>query len=209
MKTILKALLILPALYGDVAWAQSNYDYETTCRMAAANRLNVSKDRVTSQLSGWSSGRAHVVWRYSRQNGYCVVDNRMNVVEFKDLATGGGYGGGYDRPGNGIYRVAVDTSGRGNFNGNNMSVRITRGWVDTTGQPSISFSGDGNFKITFRGDVVRANGDLEYSIRITSSDRGSASGTATFRFNNDRNEVEYISANGRLNGRSFSGNFNR
>jgi len=46
-------------------------------------------------------------------------------------------------------------------------------------------------------------------MRITRSDRSNATGTATFRVNGDRNEVESINVNGRINGRDFSGNFNR
>jgi len=46
-------------------------------------------------------------------------------------------------------------------------------------------------------------------MRITSSDRGDARGMVTFRLNADRNEVEFISVRGRLNGRRFDGTFDR
>lgn len=126
-----------------------------------------------------------------------------------------GYQGGYNRPGGpggyrpNVPRVRCDTSGRGNFSGIGRGVRITRGWVDTTGRPSVSLSGEGNFRINFWGEITNQRGPREFTMRITGTDRGNASGTATFRFNNDMNEVEYINVNGRMNGRNFSGSFNR
>jgi hypothetical protein len=44
---------------------------------------------------------------------------------------------------------------------------------------------------------------------IRSSDRGNATGRATFRFNGSKNEVEFISVDGRMNGSEFNGSFNR
>ncbi len=147
-------------------------------------------------------------WKARGREGYCVIDNRMNIVEFNDNS---GNNGGGRNGGSGSINVPPmrgDTSGRGNFNSDG-SVRITRGWVDTNGQPSVALSGENNCKITFWGDVTQANGNREFTLRITRSDRGNASGTATFRMNSDRNEVEYISVNGRMNGRNFNGSFNR
>ncbi len=119
---------------------------------------------------------------------------------------GGGFGGGGGIPYES--RVRVDTSGHGNFSGDRQSVRITRGWVDTTGQAYVALSGEGNFKITFRGPADTRDG-RNFTMRITDSDRGNASGSATFRLNGDQNEVQSISVSGRLNGRSFSGSFSR
>jgi hypothetical protein len=128
---------------------------------------------------------------------------------------GGGrppYGGGGGYPGGGNYappRVRVDTSGRGNYSARNRSGGITRGGVDTTGQPRVMLSDERNLRVTFWGDITRQNGDREFTMRITGSDQGNASGTATFRLNRDQNEVEYINLNGKMNGGSFNGNFSR
>jgi hypothetical protein len=139
-----------------------------------------------------------------------VIDNRMTVVEFRENGTGNGGSGGAKNGGGrpiDVPSISADTSGRGNFNGD-RSARITRGWVDTNGQPAVALSGENNFKIVFWGDVIHANG-REFTMRINRSDRGNASGTATFRTNSDRNEVESITVNGRMNGRDFSGTFSR
>jgi hypothetical protein len=132
---------------------------------------------------------------------------------------GGGFGGfgrnnegggfGRNTGGGAIFSVRVDTSGRGTFSGMGQSVRITRGWVDTRNEPSIALSGEGDFKITFYGSVTGSNQDREFTLRITNSDRGNATGTATVRLNSDRNEVEYIKVDGRLGRTDFSGIFNR
>ena len=106
--------------------------------------------------------------------------------------------------------VKVDTAGRGDFNSPGKSVRITRGWVDTQGpRTTIALSGEDHFKINFYGQIVQQNGDREFTMQINGSDRGNATGTATFQLNHDRNEVAYISVTGRLNGSSFNGNFRR
>jgi hypothetical protein len=73
----------------------------------------------------------------------------------------------------------------------------------------VSLSGEHNFKITFRGEAVRSNGDREFTIRIRNSDHGDADGVATVRLNGDKNEVESINISGHLNGGRFDGMFNR
>ncbi len=193
------------------AMAQSQQDYDTICRTEVARRLNVPFDRVGTQASKMAAGQTRVEWTTNdRRYGYCMIDNRMRVTEFQDLSRGDAGNRNWNTGTvTNFARVSADTGGHGNFDGENGSVKITRAWVDTRGEPTIALGGDNNFKITFHGEIVRANGDREYTMRILNSDRGSANGTATFRLNSDKNEVEYVSANGRLNGRGFSGNFNR
>ncbi|MEJ2009098.1 MAG: hypothetical protein P8Z30_13250 [Acidobacteriota bacterium] len=107
-------------------------------------------------------------------------------------------------------RVKVDTGGRGDFNGLGQSVRITRGWVDTEGpQTVVALSGEHHFKIDFYGRITQQDGKREFTMEISNSNRGNARGTATFRLNPDRNEVQSISMNGRVNGRHFNGDFKR
>ena len=192
-------------------------DYERSCRQEVANRFNARKHEVATQNPEERRGYIRVRWSFNQRNGVCEYDNRMNLTRFKEFRQGfddrdDDRGDGYrDRqPGTNVYPVRADTSGRGTFSGDGRgSIRITRGWVDTTGDPSVSLSGEHNFKITFRGDVVSANGDREFTLRIRSSDRGDANGTATFRLNGDRNEVESITVSGRMNGRQFDGDFCR
>ncbi len=155
----------------------------------------------------------------------CIVNLRQNRVEratYTPRANSGGWPGGPGIPGGpgfpggpggpgvGNYpRVRVDTSGRGSFNTRSFAnVRITRGWVDSTGRPSVSLSGSG-FKVTFYGVVERTDGNREFTMRITGSDRGNAQGSAQVRLNRDRNEVEMINLNGRMGRDNFSGNFGR
>lgn len=106
-------------------------------------------------------------------------------------------------------QVNVDTSGRGNYSDGGTSVRITRGWVNTRGNTTVSLSGENNFRVDFYGNITSQNGDREFTMRITGSSRGNASGNLTFRLNKDRNEVEMINVNGRANGRNLTGSFSR
>jgi len=80
--------------------------------------------------------------------------------------------------------------------------------VDSTARPSVTLSG-GNFRITFFGIIERSDGNREFTIRITGSDRGGAQGRAEVRLNRDRNEVEMINVNGRMGPGNFTGNFSR
>jgi hypothetical protein len=106
--------------------------------------------------------------------------------------------------------VSVDTGGHGTWNGPDQTARITRGSIDTNAQPTVSLSGDNHFKITCRGEIVSQNGKREFTMNIAGCDRGDARGTASFRLNGDKNEVEWISISGNANsGASFSGTFNR
>jgi hypothetical protein len=129
------------------------------------------------------------------------VDRGCRAVFF---ANGNNFGPG---PGSSNYpRVNVDTSGRGNFNGRNFgTANITRGWVDTRSQPTVSLTGSGGFSITFYGTIIRSDGDRSMTMQITGSSRGPANGRADIYLNQDRNEVESIN----INGNNFNGNFSR
>ena len=106
-------------------------------------------------------------------------------------------------------RVRVDTSGRGNFNSSAVNIRVTRGFVDTTGQqPAVALRGN-DVRITLYGVIESSSSNRDFTMRITGSDRGKAQGRAQVRLNGDRNEVEMIMVNGRINGSNFNGSFNR
>jgi hypothetical protein len=221
------------AQFGGSGSSSQNWEqrFEDICRRTAAQRLNTQGSTIQTRTGGVSNNRARIEWRIrKRVNGYCMINRDGNVVDFRQTNDwngdnwsggggwnpGGGGGGSWDDDnwgggGNIITppRIRADTSGRGNYSDGSQSVRITRGWVDTTGQPSVALSGEDNFKITFRGDVRNQSGDREFTMRITGSDRGEARGRATFRLNKDRNEVEYINVTGRFQQRQFSGSFNR
>ena len=228
------ALLLLTA---GAAQAQNREnDFERSCRQEVANRFNVRRHDVATQSQEERHGKIRVSWTLNQRSGFCEYDTRMNLVRFKERGDGSddrdddrndnrGDNRGDNRyrddsnrddnyrdrrPNINVYRIKADTSGRGTFSGDNRGpVRITRGWVDTTEDVSVSLSGEHNYKIRFRGEIVSANGDREYTMRITSSDRGDASGTATFRLNGDKNEVDSITVSGRLNWNRFDGTFSR
>ena len=183
---------------------------DTQSPYAAPNGRQGLRGRLRYGIGGSNRGRTAT---YD-----CVVNVRQNRVEranYSPRATSGGWpgSGGPGLPGGpgvGNYpRVRVDTSGRGSFSSRfAANARITRGWVDSTGRPSVTFSG-GNFRITFYGVVDRTDGTREFSMRITGSDRGAAQGRADVRLNRDRNEVEMINVNGRMGPTNFTGNFSR
>lgn len=205
--TGLTKAIALAILCSSSLLAQRNSDYQNKCQQEVVSRLRVNQRDVFTNFQGTNSGRARVSWTVRAREGYCIVDNRMAVVEFRENGNGGGNGkNGGGRPID-VPRMTMDTSGRGTFN-SDRNVRITRGWVDTANQTAIALSGENNFRIRFFGEITRSTG-REFTMRITRSDQGNATGTATFRVNGDRNEVESINVNGRMNGRDFSGNFSR
>jgi hypothetical protein len=198
--------------------------------------LNVDTQNPYSAPNGRQGLRGRLRYGIGGRNTWrtatyeCVINVRQNRVELANYSPrassggwpgpggpgfpggpgGPGYPGGPGGPGVGNYpRARVDTSGRGSFNSRfAANARITRGWVDTTGRPSVTLSG-GNFRITFYGVVDRTDGRRELSMRITGSDRGDAQGRADVRLNGDRNEVEMINVNGRMGRTNFTGNFAR
>ena len=214
--------LLLPGV------ALCQYGYVPECQQAVARRLNISELDVAAQLGPFTGNRNRIVnWSTRRgrdSNGYCefntatgelvrAVSGQYNETsgERSRFGLGEGNRGQWNqRPAVDYPTVNVNTSGRGDFNGAGNSVRITRGWVDTSGQQvTVALSGEHDFKINFYGIVRQQTGDREYVMQIERSDRGPARGTATFRVNYDGNEVEYISVDGRLNGQSINGNFRR
>ena len=207
------------------------------CASAVSQRYRVSRNDVQVSDSGSSRrGESVLTWSYGRsRNGYCVMQSNGRVREVGE-GSYRGQGSGWDndndrrnrgrsndnrnrggRPGGdwgsgnnvNVPQVSVDTSGRGNYSDGGSSVQITRGWVNTKSSPTVSLSGKNNFRIDFYGNITRQNGDREFTMRVTGSSRGNASGTLTFRLNSDRNEVEYINMSGRLGGRNVNGSFNR
>jgi|GEM_PF-1484599 len=209
------------------------------CAEAVADRYNVRRNDVrVNRGDSNRDGFSVYDWQYSRsRSGYCVVDRRGRVSDVGEgrysgdsgwgngngnrpnrpgRPNGGGWnnggGGGWNNGGNNSVsapQVKVDTSGRGNYSDGSTSVRITRGWVDTRGNTTVSLSGESNFRVDFYGNITRQNGDREFTMRVTGSSRGNANGTLTFRLNNDRNEVEMINVNGRVDGRNLNGSFSR
>lgn len=161
-------------------------------------------------------GNARVM--YYRKGNECVeievADGRysyLNDVPRRNCSGGAGSGGGWANGGSSIGnapRVNVDTDGRGDFSSDRVSGRVTRGFVNTTGDPSLGFRVDGRV-VTFYGRIEREISNREFEMRINRSSEGNVNGNATFRLNGDRNEVEMISVSGTMNGRSFSGNFRR
>jgi hypothetical protein len=221
-------VMISVILFPGLAMAQ--YGYVPECQETVANQLNISPLDVAAELGPFTPNRNRIVnWRARRggdSNGYCEFNTATgelvravsgeyngpagNRRDFGRGAIRGGAGGFNRQPIVNFPRVSVDTAGRGDFNGPGNSIRINRGWVNTKDQQvTVALSGEHNFKINFNGRITQQTGDREFIMQIDSSDRGNATGTATFRFNSDRNEVEYISIDGRLNGQSMNGNFRR
>lgn len=125
-----------------------------------------------------------------------------------DYGSGNGRGGGRNfEPALSDYpRVKADTSGHGNFTSQAFgSANITRGWFDSrSGRPTVSLSGSHDFKISFFGEITKADG-RHITMRILESSQGRARGRAEIFLNGDRNEVESIS----ITGRDFNGDFSR
>ena len=191
-----------------------NLSLDTQDRYSPSHGRQGLRGRLRYGIGGPNS------WRTANYD--CVVDigrNRVERATYSPRASSSNWPGGPGGPGYpegpggpgipGYPRVRVDTSGRGTFNSRSAgNVRITRGFVDSTGsRTSVSLRG-GNFMITFYGVVERSDGG-GFTMRITGSDRGSAQGTAQARLNNDRNEVESITLSGRLGRNKFTGNFSR
>lgn len=126
---------------------------------------------------------------------------------YRDPYYNDGYHGGAL---NNFRRLRLDTAGQGSFNGLGQNAAVTRGSLDTqSGRSAVSLSGEG-FRISLYGDIVQSNADRDFVLRITATDRGNATGSASIRLSNDRSEVESISVNGRLfNGALFTGSFTR
>jgi len=150
-----------------------------------------------------------------RQRGFCEVHRRdVRVMRFETTPYRREYWqpGGYQEPPftGPSPHVKVDTDGKGYFSSRNFRLdRLDRAFVDTKDQPSISLRGKNGARITLYGVVIDANG-REFTMRITSSDRGDARGRIQVRLNGDHNEVEWISINGYLeNSGEMNGEFNR
>jgi hypothetical protein len=128
------------------------------------------------------------------------------VTNGGNLADEYGPGPGFGQPITDYPRVKADSSGHGSFSGQSYgSNNVTRGWFNTKeGRPAVALSGSHDFKVTFFGDIVKAD-QRHITMRITDSSQGPARGRAEIFLNRDRNEIESIS----INGRGFSGDFSR
>jgi hypothetical protein len=219
------AMISMPLMPG---LAAAQYSYVHECAESVANQLNISTLDVNTQLGPFTPNETRIVlWRSLRggdRNGFCEFNTDTGELVRSEAGDYTGpvdesrgytqrsmaYGGPAPETAVKAPRVKVDTSGKGDYNGPNGSFRITRGWVDTKApQTTVALSGEHHFKINFYGYITQQNGSREFTMQINGSDQGDATGTATFRLNDDRNEVEYISMIGRLNGRDFNGNFRR
>ncbi|MEO8099935.1 MAG: hypothetical protein ABI811_19710 [Acidobacteriota bacterium] len=204
------------------------------CRNDVADALGIGQGAVNADFGpNGDNGNRVVAWEANlsgrRIVGFCETNRNGRTISTQlGRVRGGGEGpfgngpGQGNGPGGGPFgngrggnnsgaavAVQVDTDGRGTFNGTGQNIRITRGWVDTRNEPSVSLSGD-NFRITFFGNINGTGQNRDFTIRITRSDRGgNANGTATVRLNQDRNEVESITVEGRIGRDQFNGTFNR
>ena len=228
MSGLLVCLVVFP--YGADAQGRTVQD----CRDNVADALGMNASNVQANVGpDGENGSPVVEWEANlsgrRIRGFCETSRNGQIINTQlgvprgGGRFGGGFGGGFggfgrnndgggfgrNTGGGAIFSVRVDTAGRGSFSGMGQTVRITRGWVDTRNEPSVALSGEGDFKITFYGNVTGSSQDREFTLRITNSDRGNATGVATVRLNSDRNEVEYIKVDGRLGRTDFSGIFNR
>jgi len=210
--------LVLPrgAAAQDRAW--------NDCARRAAVSAGVSESaiQITAEDDDRRSDTFILSWEVRgddrrRQRGYCELSrNGKRIVRFETTPyrRGGGEGGERENtpPFTGSYaRVKVDTDGRGYFSSRAFrSDRLDRGYVDTRDQTSVTLRGRNGFHITFYGEVIDSDGRSDLTLRITSSDRGDARGRASIRLNQDRNEVESISLNGRMaDGGEMKAEFNR
>lgn len=106
----------------------------------------------------------------------------------------------------------MDTSGTGDFySGVAGSERVRRAYFDSRnpGRIELGYSGERDFRIRFYGQVVEQYSDRRFTIRLTDSDRGPATGTAEVKLNSDKNEIEAMMLSGAVRGSRFAGDFRR
>jgi hypothetical protein len=209
---LLAATLCAPGLF-----AQTQNDAEIACREAAVQYARTERLNVGTDLQSNRGGLYVVNWQVrdarNTYRGICEVDRNSRVQRIEQTQ-GPNLGGNTPAPpaAQGVPQVNVDTSGRGTFSfGGRGATRsqVDRAWVDTRGnRPSVSLNVDGR-KITFYGVITERRTDREFDMQINDSSEGRATGTARFRLNGDRNEVEMVSVDGQLRGNRFDGTFQR
>jgi hypothetical protein len=189
-------------------WGGNNGSNQVTCESKNGGRQycgNVGNATMNRQLSQSACVQGQ---SWGVDNRGLWVDRGCRAVFNTYGGSGGNNGGnwGGNNPGISNYpRINVDTSGRGTFSSRSFgSGNVTRGYVDTKNQPSVSLSGSGGFKITFYGVITQAD-NRRMTMQINRSSRGSANGTAEIYLNGDKNEVQSIN----LNGNNFNGSFTR
>ena len=203
--------------------AQDRAWNECARRAAVASGVSDSDIQVTPESD--DMGRTYILgWEVRgggprRQRGYCEVDRKgKRIVRFetnpyrrdrdRDRDRGYDYTPAYTGP---YPHVKVDTDGRGYFSSRSLRIdQLDRGYVDSREQTAVTLRGRNGARITFFGEVIGSDGGREFTMRITSSDRGDARGQANIRLNGDHNEVEAITLNGRMaDGGDFKAEFNR
>jgi len=187
-----------------------------------SGRVRTDRNTIEESRESDSTNRIRGKGQYDSRDGvrtfsfsckYSVNDGRVIDIDYSTDSGNGGYGGNDDqyydnnaRIMTDYPRVRVDTDGRGNFQSQRIgNGNISRGYVDVrSSRPTVGFTGPRGFKILLYGDVLQSDG-RSMLIRINDSSRGRVRGRAQVQLNNDRNEVESIT----VQGRDFSGNFNR
>ena len=221
---ILALFLTAPFLISPRAVNAQDRAWNDCARRAAVSAgLSDSDIQITPESD--DRGRTYILnWEVRgggprRQRGYCEVDRKgRRIVRFetnpyhrdrdrdrdRDYDNTPAYTGPYPH-------VRVDTDGRGYFSSGSFRIdQLDRGYVDSKEQVAVSLRGRNGARITFFGDVIWSDAGREFTVRITSSDRGGARGQANIRLNGDHNEVEAIALDGRMaDGGDFKAEFNR
>ena len=187
-------------------------------------RVRTDRNTIEESRESDAANRIRGKGQYDSRDGvrtfsfsckYAVNDGRVIDIDYNtDNSSGGGYGNNDDdryydnnaRIMTDYPRVRVDTDGRGNFQSQKIgNGNISRGYVDLrSSRPTVGFRGPRGFKVLLYGDVLESDG-RRMLLRINDSSRGRVRGRAEVQLNNDRNEVESIT----VQGRDFSGNFGR
>lgn len=214
-------VLAAAALAAPAVRAQNQNDAEISCREAATQYARTERINVGTDIQSSRGGGYTINWQVrdgrNTYRGYCEVDRNGRVQEIQqtqgpDLGGGNPGGGGAGGGVPGVPSVSADTGGSGTFSfggRNAQRTPVDRAWVDTRGsRPSVALNVGGR-KLTFYGVITNRRSDREFDMSINDSSEGRASGSARFRLNGDRNEVEMISVDGTLRGNRFDGTFGR
>src|SRR6185503_2226915 len=81
----MKPIIAMALAFASMTFAQEARDYQLRCRQEAANRLSANRDDVTTGVQDSNNNNSRISWTYRNRNGYCLIDNRMNVTEFREF----------------------------------------------------------------------------------------------------------------------------